>query len=91
MVQELPSASVPVVIRYCGKSWNMVYLGDQKNKRFDYAGWKTFVVDNNLKVGYGCFFELSQCSQTIIKFRVQIIRTDGLHEGKTQEKPIVID
>lgn len=96
MVRELPRASVPVVLRYHGKNWNLVYLGSCKNKRFDYAGWKKFVLDNNLKIGYGVYFELSECSETKIKLRVQILTTQGLpfpagDEGETPERPICLD
>lgn len=98
MIQELPSKAVPVVLRYRGKKWNMVYLGANKAKRFDRAGWKAFVLDNNLKEGYGCFFELSECSETRIEFRVQVIRTEGIPHldgapgvGRTPDKPIMID
>ena len=54
----------------------MVYYGKGQNrKRFD-SSWKTFVIDNNLKVGDGCVFELMELSEEKLKFRAQILRGD---------------
>lgn len=56
----------------------MVYLGEdfqKRNKRFGLQ-WKTFAIDNKLKVGDACVFELTECSNDCLKFRVQILRGD---------------
>ncbi|ONK58953.1 uncharacterized protein A4U43_C08F1430 [Asparagus officinalis] len=34
------------------------YLGDRSIRRFDGNGWKLFAVDNKLRIGDGCVFEL---------------------------------
>ncbi|KAF9626356.1 hypothetical protein IFM89_032772 [Coptis chinensis] len=93
----LPQAVVPVVLTCRNKIWKMNYLGEgSSHKRFD-SGWKNFVVDNKLKVGDGCVFELTECTTDCIKFRVQFL--DGelppnfadRVDGKSSASPIVID
>lgn len=96
MHRVLPHVVLPVVLNYCGKSWKMVYYGDNAHKRFD-PRWKYFVIDNNLKVGDACVFELTECSNSKLKFRVQILRGDFPSElltkakGVTSNAPINID
>ncbi|CAL5398298.1 unnamed protein product [Camellia sinensis] len=67
----LPCSTVPVVLTYCGKKWEMIYYGEKSAKRFN---WKEFAIDNGLKVGDACVFELMEISKTNLKFRVQILR-----------------
>ncbi|XAR63355.1 hypothetical protein NMG60_11023264 [Bertholletia excelsa] len=94
----LPSGVVPVVLTCRGKEWEMVYHGEPErtNKRFD-ASWKTFAADNNLKVGDACLLELLECSNSGVKFRVQILRGDFPYElmasisGETPDAPIIIE
>ncbi|KAL7083490.1 hypothetical protein ACP275_14G166300 [Erythranthe tilingii] len=94
----LPRTTVPVVLRHGGKTWNMSYVGNVVRRRFD-SQWKTFVADNNLKVGDGCVFELMESSGTNLVFKVIIARGDippQLQElidsrGKSDEAPIVLD
>ncbi|KAF6148516.1 hypothetical protein GIB67_042475 [Kingdonia uniflora] len=96
MRELLPKALVPVVLTYKNKIWKMIYYGDRKQARFD-PNWKYFVRDNNVKMGDGCVFELSECSSECIKFRVQILSGDipskflDRINGKTSDIPIVID
>uniref|UniRef100_A0A5B7BYH2 TF-B3 domain-containing protein n=1 Tax=Davidia involucrata TaxID=16924 RepID=A0A5B7BYH2_DAVIN len=93
----LPCATVPGVLTYRDKNWEIAYIGDRGcHKRLD-TNWKTFASDNDLKVGDACVFELMECSSTNIKFRVQILRGDFPSEllarvnGETSNTPIVID
>ncbi|KAL6981531.1 hypothetical protein U1Q18_023159 [Sarracenia purpurea var. burkii] len=96
MQRVLPSSFVPVVLTCCGKDWMIDYLGDRPQKRFS-QNWKTFVIDNDLKAGDACVFEVMECSSTIIKFRVQILKGDFPPElvervnGETADSPIVLD
>ncbi|KAG5538926.1 hypothetical protein RHGRI_019468 [Rhododendron griersonianum] len=96
IVRALPSSSVLVILSYCGKNWDMVYLGGHSLKRLD-SGWKTFAHDNDLKVGDACVFELMESSSDVFRFRVQILRGDFPPEleervnGETSNTPIVLD
>lgn len=94
IVRELPSARIPAVITYCGKKWEMVYHGTGVIKKLS-NGWGKFWADNKIKVGDGCFFELTENSPTRIKFRAQILRCSDLPLfegiGETSETPIVIE
>ncbi|KAI8545643.1 hypothetical protein RHMOL_Rhmol07G0055700 [Rhododendron molle] len=96
IVRALPSSSVPVILSYCGKNWDMVYLGGHSLKRID-SGWKTFAHDNDIKVGDACVFELMESSSDVFKFRVQILRGDFPPEleervnGETSNTPVVLD
>uniref|UniRef100_A0A803ML07 TF-B3 domain-containing protein n=1 Tax=Chenopodium quinoa TaxID=63459 RepID=A0A803ML07_CHEQI len=54
----LPDIEVPMILTRGTKSWRMNYIGKNVvHKRFDNR-WKQFVVDNKLKVGDICTFEL---------------------------------
>lgn len=77
MVQLLPRATIPVVLRHGGKNWNLSYKGDFKTPKFD-PRWKTFVTENHLKVGDACVFELMDKSRTKLRFKVHILRLDNL-------------
>lgn len=79
------------------KSWETTYFGrHQTHKRFDFSLWKEFVVDNTLKVGDVCIFELMAQTESVLEFKVQILRGDfpsillEKEEG-TSKKPIVVD
>ncbi|KAI8545640.1 hypothetical protein RHMOL_Rhmol07G0055500 [Rhododendron molle] len=94
--RALPSSSVPLILSCCGKNWDMVYLGERSQGKLN-SGWKTFVHDNNLKVGDACVFELMESGSDVIRFRVQILRGDFPPEleervnGETSNTPIVLD
>ncbi|OVA02883.1 B3 DNA binding domain [Macleaya cordata] len=94
--QLLPEKEIPVVITCRNKKWRMKYYGDRTFKRFD-PGWKKFANDNNLNVGDGCVFELTECSKECIKFRVQILDGNIPSEfldrvdGETLNHPIMIE
>ncbi|XP_057980819.1 B3 domain-containing protein Os04g0386900-like isoform X2 [Malania oleifera] len=76
MYPILPSFNVPVELIYRSKVWQMIYMGGNRtHKRFD-SKWKVFVNDNNLRAGDACVFEIMECSDTNIKFKVQILRGD---------------
>uniref|UniRef100_A0A2P2JG75 TF-B3 domain-containing protein n=1 Tax=Rhizophora mucronata TaxID=61149 RepID=A0A2P2JG75_RHIMU len=91
----LPSRVVPAFITYRGKKWRMVFHGEYKCKRM-HSGWGKFVIDNKLKVGDACVFELLECSSQKITFRAQILRGDSPPEfshwmtGESAEAPVVI-
>ncbi|CAL9101264.1 unnamed protein product, partial [Musa acuminata var. zebrina] len=90
----LPLSTVPVVLSYGSRTWEVVYCGDQSFQRFG-QGWKNFVADNNLKEGDGCVFELMDTEN--IQFKVQILRGDlpafgaGGGDGQSSDEVIVID
>ncbi|RXH93198.1 hypothetical protein DVH24_013774 [Malus domestica] len=92
----LPSCSIPTVLTFGGKNWEMTYTGGSIQRKFD-INWREFVNDNNLKVGDACVFELLECSSTKVVFRVQILRGDipsellGNLKGDTVDAPIIID
>uniref|UniRef100_A0A1D1Z2E3 B3 domain-containing protein Os04g0386900 n=1 Tax=Anthurium amnicola TaxID=1678845 RepID=A0A1D1Z2E3_9ARAE len=89
----LPDDVVPVVLSNGDKTWNLTYIGDRPLRRFD-SGWKKFSVENHLKIGDACVFELMD-EGTPLKFKVQIldgkIPLDTPEKGHTLEAPIVID
>ncbi|KAB2595110.1 B3 domain-containing protein [Pyrus ussuriensis x Pyrus communis] len=82
----LPSCSIPTVLTFGDKNWEMTYTGGSIQRKFD-INWRQFVNDNNLKVGDACVFELL----------VQILRGDipsellGNLKGDTVDAPIIID
>lgn len=90
---SLPLPPCPVVLSYHGKKWNMTYVANGHRKRFD-PKWRQFVIDNDLNAGDACVFEISKCNDTIIEFRVQILRGDipsELLEDGSANTPITID
>lgn len=93
----LPSYTIPAVLIYGGKEWNLNCYGTKGScKRFD-GSWRKFAEDNNLKVGDACVFELIEYSSKKLFFRVQILRGDIPPEllqkvvGETEDSPIVIE
>ncbi|KAA0060722.1 B3 domain-containing protein [Cucumis melo var. makuwa] len=97
MNSVLPGIMIPTAI-YCGeKVWKMNYYGNRRSKALESKQWKKFVNDNGLKCGDGCVFELLECTASLLKFRVQILRGHipfQLHHkftGETKDTPIVID
>ncbi|CAL9019892.1 unnamed protein product [Prunus brigantina] len=91
----LPSCTIPTVLAFRGKNWEMIYHGSSSCKRLD--NWKAFAIDNNLKVGDACVFEQLECSSTRLVFRVQILRGDIPSEfldeldGDNVDAPIVLE
>ncbi|KAK8472057.1 hypothetical protein PHAVU_002G100800 [Phaseolus vulgaris] len=96
---ELPSCEVPTILTYMGKSWDMVYCGQNKQQVFNVAGWKKFAVENCLRIGDACIFDLMESSDKKIIFEVQILRGDIPSEilenemitGQSREMPIVLN
>ncbi|XP_021758599.1 B3 domain-containing protein Os06g0112300-like [Chenopodium quinoa] len=95
--QALPNKTIPVILTRGGNSWETAYLGDKtpSNKRFD-SRWRAFAEDNNLKVGDVCVFELVEQSDTLLKFKVQVLRGDFpsmllYKEDGTINNPIVVE
>uniref|UniRef100_A0A9I9CNI8 TF-B3 domain-containing protein n=1 Tax=Cucumis melo TaxID=3656 RepID=A0A9I9CNI8_CUCME len=93
----LPAIVIPAVLLCRGKKWKIDYYGNRRGKALDSKQWRKFVNDNCLKSGDACVFELLECSSSILKFRVQILRGDiplELHDkfsGETKETPIHLD
>lgn len=95
--QLLPCAMVSLVLTHGGKKWEMVYHGDNcGQKRFD-TKWRNFVIDNDLKVGDACLFEIVESDIRMVHIAVHILRGDVPTEllekvnGETSDTPIVID
>ncbi|KAK6120760.1 hypothetical protein DH2020_045501 [Rehmannia glutinosa] len=94
----LPRAIIPVVLRHGGKNWTVSYHGDSRRPRFG-SKWKEFVIDNHLKSGDACVFELIEPVRIYPVLKVHILRGDLPPEllelmdtrGKTANAPIVID
>uniref|UniRef100_A0A0D9WKZ4 TF-B3 domain-containing protein n=1 Tax=Leersia perrieri TaxID=77586 RepID=A0A0D9WKZ4_9ORYZ len=93
--RRLPEARTGVVLHCGGKSWPASYCGDLKVKKIDVAGWSNFAVDNRLRVGDACVFELIAAADTHLELKVQILRGDLPEEvtskGATSDEPILID
>ncbi|KAF9625267.1 hypothetical protein IFM89_020853 [Coptis chinensis] len=93
----LPQATVPVVLNCRKRNWEMRYYGSDtdSNKRFD-PGWKKFAMENRLKVGDGCVFQLEEYSAQRLEFKVQILNGDipselvSKHDGSSSDNPITI-
>ncbi|XP_062224742.1 B3 domain-containing protein Os04g0386900-like [Phragmites australis] len=94
----LPSASAPATLTWRGRSWEMRFTGGRQIRRLE-AGWRAFALDNDLRLGDGCVFELvdSAAEGGAVAFRVQHLRADipaAIREragGYTSSSPIVID
>ncbi|KAJ6854225.1 B3 domain-containing protein-like [Iris pallida] len=86
---HLPAASGNVVLTCRGRSWGMWY--DRSRIR---RGWKQFALDNDLKVGDGCVYELTDAAK--LEFRVQILDGDVPPQllgavGRSTGMPMMID
>ncbi|KAL0464364.1 UNVERIFIED_CONTAM: B3 domain-containing protein [Sesamum latifolium] len=97
ITRELPRTTIPVVLRYNRKNWNLDYIGNCTNPRFD-PKWRTFVDDNKLEIGDACVFELMERSAMNIKFKVHILKGDlppelqaVINSRGTMEDPIELD
>ncbi|XP_072957947.1 B3 domain-containing protein Os04g0386900-like isoform X2 [Typha angustifolia] len=90
----LPSCSVHISISCGNRTWEMKYRGNCLLKKFE-TGWKIFAIDNNLKIGDGCVFELMDSKN--LKFRAQILRGEipsmvvSNADGQNFNSPIMID
>ncbi|XP_021762274.1 B3 domain-containing protein Os06g0112300-like [Chenopodium quinoa] len=70
----LPNIEAPVILTRGTESWTMNYIGNNiVHKRLD-KRWKQFAVDNKLKVGDVCTFELT--SKDPMRLKVQVLRGD---------------
>ncbi|KAK4414395.1 B3 domain-containing protein [Sesamum alatum] len=97
IVRELPNTALSVVLRYNRTNWNVGYVGNCNNPRFD-SKWRKFVVDNDLEVGDACVFELMERSDTNIRFKVHILRGElppelqaAIDSRGTEDDPIELD
>ncbi|XP_047064410.1 B3 domain-containing protein Os04g0386900-like [Lolium rigidum] len=92
----LPSKSTPATLTWQGRSWEMRFTGGRLIQRLD-AGWKSFALDNALRLGDGCVFELEAGDGESVVFRVQVLRAEipaGIREragGYTASSPLLLD
>ncbi|WVZ85313.1 hypothetical protein U9M48_032257 [Paspalum notatum var. saurae] len=92
----LPATTVPAAVTRRGRRWGMRFTGGRQIQRLE-AGWRAFAVDNGLRLGDGCVFELVDGRPEGVVFRVQVLRADippAIREragGYTSSCPIVID
>ncbi|KAI0500331.1 hypothetical protein KFK09_018543 [Dendrobium nobile] len=78
----LPSSSTLVVL-YCRSNEWVVKCCVYDHKKQLENGWEKFAVDNNLRIGDGCVFELMNFKESYpLKFKVQIL--DGQIPQTTQ-------
>ncbi|XP_020244817.1 B3 domain-containing protein Os04g0386900-like [Asparagus officinalis] len=90
----LPNYSVQVILSCGDRSWRVKYSGQLFLKRIT-TGWREFALDNKLKVGDGCIYEL--LDRKHLEFRVQILRGEvppmfacDLY-GRSSDRPVIID
>ncbi|XP_020582828.1 B3 domain-containing protein Os04g0386900-like [Phalaenopsis equestris] len=90
--KSLPKATIQAYLVHKGKTWEMKYYGESRLKRLG-CGWKKFALENNLKVGDGCVFELMDDDKEL-RLGVQILNgqipVEFIRLGSA-EKPIIID
>ncbi|KAL8113383.1 hypothetical protein AgCh_020633 [Apium graveolens] len=95
---SLPKLDIPVVFTFGGKKWetrSYVYRREGNTWRTSIK-WREFVIDNHLKEGDACVFELTEFNNQLIKIKVQILRGDFPSQllprahGQSADKPIVI-
>ncbi|KAJ4951332.1 hypothetical protein NE237_028164 [Protea cynaroides] len=97
MCSILPSSLVPVVLTRKNRNWEMQYYGNKRKHRCFDIGWRSFAIDNKLKIGDGCVFDLMECSSEIVKFRIQILNGEIPSEfrsginGETSDNPVLIE
>ncbi|KAL0905064.1 hypothetical protein M5K25_027239 [Dendrobium thyrsiflorum] len=93
--QFLPPSSAQIVLCCREKEW-FAKCSVYPNIKVIREGWKQFVMDNNLKIGDGCVFELMNSKE--LKFRVQILsgelpatKSICFTVGSNIDSPILID
>ncbi|KAI0500854.1 hypothetical protein KFK09_019072 [Dendrobium nobile] len=90
--KSLPNATLQVPLVHQGKTWVVKYYGESALKRFG-TGWKKFALENKLKIGDGCVFELIDDDEEL-KLGVQILNgqipLEFIRLGSA-EKPINLD
>lgn len=76
----------------------MSHFGNDKHQQNRFRlSWKTFAIDNSLKIGDACVLELEESSDEKFRFRAQILRGDlpskfqnDSEDGETADNPIYI-
>ncbi|XP_044970030.1 B3 domain-containing protein Os04g0386900-like [Hordeum vulgare subsp. vulgare] len=92
----LPPKPTPATLTWQGRSWEMRFTGGRQVQRLE-AGWRSFALDNALRLGDGCVFELVGGDGEGIVFRVQVLRAEipaSIRQragGYTPSSPIVLD
>ncbi|VAH47235.1 unnamed protein product [Triticum turgidum subsp. durum] len=92
----LPSKPTPATLTWQGRTWEMRFTGGRHIQRLE-AGWRSFALDNALRLGDGCVFELVGGDGESIMFRVQVLRAEipaSIRQragGYTPSSAIVLD
>ncbi|KAK8964999.1 B3 domain-containing protein [Platanthera guangdongensis] len=88
-LEFLPPSSTSLILSCREKEWVVRCIAYARSKVIR-SGWKQFAIDNKLKIGDGCVFELLDDDE--MKFRVQILSGEvPAANGDNIENPIVID
>ncbi|XP_042016067.1 B3 domain-containing protein Os04g0386900-like [Salvia splendens] len=90
ILPKLPGAKVPLALRHGDKQWQMMYHGNDSRPRFECAGWKKFVNDNNLAEGDACIFEVMESSPQIHKTRHQLTNLINRVEKSRKHKQATV-
>lgn len=65
-----PRGNVEVLLLHQTCKWPVLFVGERKSCGLG-PGWKYFAVDNELKVGDTCIFELEDKANYILKVHIQ--------------------
>ncbi|KAK8916178.1 B3 domain-containing protein [Platanthera zijinensis] len=88
-LEFLPPSSTSLILSCREKEWVVRCIAYARSKVIR-SGWKQFAIDNKLKIGDGCVFELLDDDE--MKLRVQILSGEvPAANGDNIENPIVID
>ncbi|PKA55716.1 B3 domain-containing protein [Apostasia shenzhenica] len=87
----LPESPSVVVLCYQNQEWAVNFNVYANNRKAFVGGWRQFSVDNNLRIGDACVFELIDAKE--LRMRVQILNGQvpaRSHVGNA-DIPIIID
>lgn len=65
-----PRANVEVLLLHQTRKWPVLFVGERSSCGLG-PGWKYFAVDNELKIGDTCIFELEDKASYILKVHIQ--------------------
>ncbi|XP_074580813.1 B3 domain-containing protein Os04g0386900-like [Curcuma longa] len=91
---HMPGDSVRAIL-FCGEKMWEVHFCCHKDYKYFRGGWKAFAVDNHMRMGDGCVFELMDKKK--MHFKVQILRGDAPDlrgeggDGRSSSDPILVD
>ncbi|KAG6400557.1 hypothetical protein SASPL_137397 [Salvia splendens] len=84
------SQGIRISLMHGDKQWQMMYHGNDSRPRFECAGWKKFVNDNNLAEGDACIFEVMESSPQIHKTRHQLTNLINRVEKSRKHKQATV-